>query len=636
MGMALIALLPLCTNAADDDPSHQPPSAALSMPEGAIALLELNGLEPAISQFEHSELLQKILHSDLYQEFADSKDYKGLMVGRAITRLILRMDLWTFGKKFLGEQVSVGIYPKDGNDRPDLVAILRPDPGALASQRLLLGPALYFSAKHLKFPNIGREVTVYELPGGNSQKTEENEDADSDSADSAKDGKLGGKQNGERSSEQDGQEKATDPDKASDPLTDSPSPTFLALHKEWVVFATDRKLLLNTLLRLTQESPEAAGSIAANKAYQLMTTQMGSNHHARLFVANSAIAKATDGRLGLPEKLDNPLGSLLAGGILELAVRSPYTGVTLDFKRDHFDLKTGLAGTPTALDEHHQYAFSDFPKTGTQTLPRTQDLIAGFTMYRDISDWYRRRDDLIQAQVLPEFDKFETGIGNLLPGKDIGEDVLPLLGNRITFLSGIQQYDHLDGEPGIKLPGFAFIIELKQEKEATDILQLFFQTLLAVLNLQAGEQDRQPWLIETEMHGGTKITFARYLDKPTGERLPIVFNFLPASARVGNQYVVSSSLGLCRQIIDQLQLPEGSKLVNENLQFEFAFEPFVKILEANRDQLVAQRLKEGRSASQANSDIASLLQLLRHFDALRLTTQATEDGFQLQLKGSWK
>ncbi len=172
------------------------------------------------------------------------------------------------------------------------------------------------------------------------------------------------------------------------------------------------------------------------------------------------------------------------------------------------------------------------------------------TLHRDLATWYRSRDELLQAQVLPGFDKFETGIGNILPGKDIGEDVMPLIGNNFTLVSALQDYAHLDGEPGVKLPGFAIILDLagSNPDAGADMFQLFFQTFLSVLNLQAAEQERQPWLIAVQQHGTTPITYARYFEKPSGEQLPVVFNFLPGGGAASAITISSASRSGCARI----------------------------------------------------------------------------------------
>jgi len=319
-----------------------------------------------------------------------------------------------------------------------------------------------------------------------------------------------------------------------------------------------------------------------------------------------------------------------------MGTRSPYGGLTLDIEEEQFVLTAGVAGNPRVLGETYAPFFANPPETGTRPMPQPPELIGGFTLYRDFGEWYRRREELLQPQILPGFDKFESGLGNLLPGKDFSEDVLPLIGNNITLVAAPQDYSHLDGEPGVKLPGFAVIIELAQPKEGAELFQLFFQTFSSILNIQAGQQGRQPWILASETYKDEKITFGRYLQKPSGKRLPLVFNFRPASARVGDQFIISSSLGLCRQLIDDLNKPASKNRVNKNLNLQFHFGPFTDILEANQEFFQAQRIQNGRSPQQAQQDVAILLKALRYLKTLDLSTRVSGDSFQAQFKGSWK
>jgi hypothetical protein len=232
---------------------------------------------------------------------------------------------------------------------------------------------------------------------------------------------------------------------------------FIAVHAKWIAATNDRDLLSKTLAwRDGKDKP----ALAQDKAFQTMTRQMGADREGRLFINTHAIAEATGGRLGLPQKMDNPLGSLLFGGILEMVARSPYGGLTLDIEEQQFVLTAGVSGKSDTLGKSYAPFFADHPKIGSRPIPHPPELIAGLTVYRDFGEWYRRREELLQPQVLPGFDKFESGLGNLLPDKDFSADVLPLLGNNFTIVAAPQSYDHLDGEPGVKLPGFAVVIEL--------------------------------------------------------------------------------------------------------------------------------------------------------------------------------
>ena len=555
-------------------------TAADAMPSGAAAYAEVANLSQLIDRIRESPYLQTLIDSPQYRQFEGSPQYRKIEAGRRIVETQLGMDLWTAARTLLGGRVAVGLYPKPGRRQPDVLALIQvTDAATLAQLKQRIEPLVALLKGELVESSdsiAGHSILSAKAPNGR---------------------------------------------------------VLLAFGDDWIAVANVRELLAKAIELL---AGSGTGSLAKDASFQAMTRHMGHDHLLRTYVNTEAIAAATGGRFA-PRKLDNPLASLFLGGIIELAVRSPYAGLTLDVADNQFVLAAGIAGGPDDLGETHQAFFSDPGGPGTRSIPRVKSLIGGFTFYRDFTDWYRRREELMQAQVLPGFDKFEAGLGNLLPGKDFGEDVLPLMGKTITFVSAPQNFSHLDGKPGIELPAFGLIVDLAKPQEAADVFQLFFQTLASIVNLQAGQQGRQPWVMTSESHAGTQISYARYLQKPSGDRLPVTFNFQPAAARVDNKYIVTSSLGLCRMLVDDLKGPAAGKdRANKNLNFEFYIEPFADILEANKSFFQAQSIQGGKSAQQAEQEFALLLRILRYFEAVKLSTHVKSDAFQVQLEGSWK
>lgn len=554
----------------------QTASLADSMHSGAIAYAELSGLESVIDGVHRSEFLDMLLASQPYQAVLETPQYRKIQAGRQILETQLETDLWTLGKKLLGGQVAAALYPHPGNEQPDVVLVIRPaDPKVLAHVRARIEPLLVLAEDHIERTEAENGVELFSA----------NDDV------------------------------------------------FVGLHDAWVVAANNRELLAKTLVLLTGQGQNP---LSADESFVAMARQMGTDHSGRVYINTSAIAAATGGRLGLPSKLDNPLGSLLFGGIFEMIVRSPYAGFTLDIEDRQFVLQAGVKGDYSSLGESYEAFFSEFPESGTRPIPHPADAIGGFTIYRDFAAWYDRREELLQADVLPGFDKFEAGLGNLLPGKDFSEDVLPLIGKNITFVSAPQDYSHLAGTPGVKLPGFAVIVDLAKPAEGAEIFQLFFQTFSAILNIQAGQQGRQPWLLKSDVYQDVTVNFGYYLQKPEGSRLPLVFNFTPASARLEDKFIISSSVGLCKQLIDELKDPASGERVNKNLNVELNVGPLVDILATNRETFQAQRIQQGRTPEEAQQDVDTFSKLLRYVESLALSTTVSKESFQARLKGTWK
>ncbi len=543
------------------------------MPDGAIAFAEVADLAPVIDRIRQSSYFRMALESPQYQEALKSKQYQRAQAIRAVVETQLGADLWTLAKNLLGERVAAGLYLTPGKQQPDVVAITRvAPPHVLREIYGRIKPLLVLAGDGIKISDTldGTEVLEFD-------------------------------------------------DKA-----------FVALRGDRVVVSSSRKLL-DSALELVTAKKKKKRSVAADKNFRAMRRQMGSDHLASVYVDTARINEVVGGRFA-PEKLDEPFASLLFGGILELAVRSPYAGLTLDAK-DGIVLTAGLASEPKKIGAAHRPFFSEASGPGTPPIPRPDGAIGGLTIYRDFTGWYRNREHLLEARTLPGFDEFESGLGNLLPGRDFSEDVLSLIGSRLTLVSAIQDYSHLDGKPGAQLPGFALIVELAKPREGADVLMLFFQTLSAILNIQAGQQGRQPWIMSSETHNGVQISFGRYLKKPSGDRLPFVFNFMPASARVGDRFIISTSLGLCRGLVDDLKKPaSGGDRGNRNFDFQLRVDPLADIIEANREFFEAQAIESGKTRKEAANQLGAVLQIVRFFERVGLNTSVKSDGFQLKLE----
>jgi hypothetical protein len=552
-------------------------SLAALLPSGATGYAEITGVGGLLGRLHGSSYVQMLTGTPQFKELEKTPQFQKADAGRKIVEAQLGMDLWKAVEELFGGRLALGVYPKaDGNPAGNAVAVLRgANPTVLTQVRQRVEPFLALADAQPEAADTIPGVKLFSIHGQ----------------------------------------------------------AFVAWSDSWLAAASTRELLDKSLGLI---SGKEQGSLAEDQAFVAMSAQMGSAHVVRAFANTELLTKAKGSRL-TPDKADNPVVSMFAGGILELAAGTPYVGLSLDINENRFVFKSAIAGDSRKLDEAHRVFFSDPAGPGTPDIPQLPSLISGFTFHLDIANWYKQREKLLVSQVLPSFDQFETGIANLLPGKDVGEDIVPLIGRNVTFVAAPQDYGHLDGKPGVKLPGFGVIIELAKPEEGGDLFQLFFQTFSAILNLEAGHQRREPWVMKSESYKDVQISYGRYLKKPVGDQLPLVFNFMPASARVGNKFILSSSVGTCRQLIDQLQKPaDVASRPNRNLNFEIHAAPLADILETNREVFQARAIQQGSDANKAEAEFSTTLQLVRFFEVFRLSTQVLPEAFQVQLEGSWK
>lgn len=575
LAVTLLAVLTMfrSATAADTD-------SAKTTPSGAVFFAEIAGLEPWIEKLQNSELVASLPSNPQVQAFLNSPEGRKADAGRKMIEQQLGMDLWTLAKTAIGGKVSVALYPHEGRKQPDaVIAVQVNDSKNLDRIRERVAPLLTLIEQQISQTTGPGNVTVRSI-----------------------DGKV-----------------------------------FIAERDDWLVAASTSDLM-NRTLSLRAGVADGSKSLADDAPFTAMTKQLGEKHLVRSYVNLELVAQAMGGRLG-PEKLDNPGVSLLIGGLYELANHSPFVGSTLDLDDQHLVIRHEVAGKPESLGEKYAPLFAETGKPDAGFLPPVPGLIGGWILHRDFAGWYKRREELLDAKVLPEFDKFEAGLANLLPGKDYATDILPAFGRNLTFLAAPQDYAHLNGKPGLQLPGFALVWDLAKPDDAEQNLNLLFQTVAMISNLEAGKQGRQPWVLSSESYKDVQIQFGKYAQKPKGDRLPIVFNFMPAAARVGDKFVMASSVDLCKHLVDYYLNPILVKKAptRNDFLFELTGESLANLLEVNRGMLEARSVaQEGKTSDQAQSDVNTLLQLVRSVRTLRLTSGAEAEGYRVQLEAVWK
>lgn len=593
--LCVLLLVVVCVpSARSDEPAPVSESLVSALPDGALATLEIAKFAALIERIETSPVLKALLDSPQWQDVLKKEPAQKAMAGKAIAEGVLQMNLWDFAKTYLGDRGVVGIYPpsKPGG-QPDGVLIIRVKQAELLKTLWdRLTPVL---------PLAGNKLSVSDYEGGGRLITVE-----------------------------DGHQ--------------------IVIRDRWIVI-TKVKTLLGETLRNLANGTQSGGGLAGKPAWKQMAAQLGHDHEVQ-FCLNLPGLTTLAGHRVIPSKLDNGVLSLLFGGYLELAGNSAYLGSTIDISENGVRWRTAVAGDAGQLDAAHRPFVID-GETARAGVPSLDSRLNGFSLTRDFAGWYRNRESLLDAKLLPGFDKFETGLATFLPGKDFGEDVLPLLGQRLTILTAPQSFAHLKGKPGVQLPGFAILLDLAKPAEANDLLTLVFQTVIGISNLQAMQEGRQPFVMTSESYHDVQIAYAKYLKQPAGDTLPISANFQPASARVGNRFVISTSIAMCRQMIDILQsgpteaatspAPPATRTDTatnssgvRDVYFDISPAVAADLLEANTPVLQAQSLQQGKSAEQSAREIGVLLQLLRQLTPITFTSTRRADRWELELNVGWK
>jgi hypothetical protein len=551
-------------------------SLAGSMPSGAVVYIEMDGLGGKVRQFRKSGLYADILKSPQYKEFESSSEYTKMWAGRTMAETLIGMDFWMAAERLLGGQLALGFYPRKGQAEPEALAILRVK-GTEALKKIhgRLKPFIWLA------DDIDRSV----LPGGAELFKLENN-------------------------------------------------FFVATKGDWIVGSENRGLLLRSVKML---GGQASKSVAQNPSYQKMLKKMGDRHLAKVYVNIPEFARQYNQPLQMPGKLDNGGASFFFHGIMELFAGSLYLGLTVDSGEKGFSVVSAIEGDMEAARKKYGWFFSEPGTPGTRDIPQVAGLMGGITIHRNIGDWYRNREKLLEERLMAGFDEFESGLGSLFPGQDVGEDIMPALGSTTTFLAAKQTFEHFEGEPGVKLPGFALIFDLAKPENGA-LFQLVFQTIVTITNIASAEEglNREPSVMTAVAHKGVPINTIQYLRPPKGKRLNMSYNFQPCAATVNGRFVFCTSLQLCKALVEEMAKPQDKARVNRNFNFEMYPGALASLAKTNRNTLVAQSIQTGKTAKQANWEFDTLLRLVEGIDIARFSTSVLRDGFQIKFEGKWK
>ena len=569
----MLTFLCLLTLAAP--PAKDEASLAARLPAGAIAYGEIVSFKPLADQIPVADWRKVVEGSKQYKQFKNSPQYQQFQAGKQILAAVLGYDFETLVQRLLSTKVAVAVYPREGQPQPGYLLVVQyPDRELWAKLRgqVEAWTALAAAGKMERETVAGRQIV------GLDKKV------------------------------------------------------FYFTESDLFVASNDKKLLETA-------SPILAGKPGAKLVDDpSFKTGVGSakGNVARFYLDSEKARKIYKRDRWAPEKVDNFIGTLLVQDLLELGSTSKTVVGGIDVEGKKLSLVVSIPGNPNRLGETYKGFLLDPKLAGATAAPKVKGYLGGIVVRRDIKELYQQREKLVQESVQPEFDKFESGINNLVPGKNFVEDLLPMLGKQITLLAARQDFSERSGKPAIKLPAFAMVAELSKPKEGSDFLTMLFQAIVPIMNFQLKENGGQPQLLAMEKHNGVDLTFARPLMETKGDRLAIVHNFQFCSATVGERYILATSRKLCENLIDAYKVPSLPKVEGRNIVFDWNPTEIAESLYENIDLLTANGVKDGKPAAQAKEEATFFIEALKTISGAELATQVRPEDFQIRLEWTWK
>ncbi len=399
--------------------------------------------------------------------------------------------------------------------------------------------------------------------------------------------------------------------------------------REALFVASNDEGLLRDVLDLAAD-PESEG-LLARAEFRAHWEQRDPEAGLFGWVDLDALARVDpEGFAQLTEVPRRPEAQFLLGPRASSLAAARSLSVNLVIEDMGFELETRSGGAPLAL-------LSQRSGFGAPLLPRAPDDVFVAVIERDFATLLGRRLELFAPEFQPEFAEALSNLALFFGGKDIAEEILPLVSPRLALVSRPVEFEE-GREPEIPLPAVALIAELSDPERTGGEFVSAFQSLIGILNVDRAQMARSGMQLRLMLEGGVEISSARFPTPGPADGVDLLYNLEPACAVVGPHLVIGTHVALVRSLVRELQGGAGAAAapVGDAEWLEASGEELARVVQANFEVLVQKKvLDDGVSLAQAEEELGGFRLLLASLARVRLAVEQ-ENNREIVLRASFE
>jgi len=329
-----------------------------------------------------------------------------------------------------------------------------------------------------------------------------------------------------------------------------------------------------------------------------------------------------------------PILTVLFGTWLDQIRRAPFACAALSANdRDlALSIRTprGRESLPAELATHVPPA--DQP--GSRPLLEPKDVLFSTSYYLDIAKFWELRAKLFNEKLVRRFEEFDKSPPKFLSAFQFS-NLAAQAGTYQRFVAAQQTKSGYTIAPGQAIPAFAFILEMREPEVFRKKAELALRTAALAATTQFKLQ-----LVE-EKHGDSVIVGYRF---PKDGIFPqdaanIRFNFSPAFVAVGNQFILSSTIEFCHELVELLgkEAKESTLGCSPALvRTQIYGSGGASVLEAFRDQLFTQTiLDQAIPPEKAKEQVRAFTDWVRHLGVVRFEENYGPRDFRYDIHWNW-
>jgi len=371
-----------------------------------------------------------------------------------------------------------------------------------------------------------------------------------------------------------------------------------------------------------RERGSANGSLATHPAIVEAGKLLPAKCLATMWINMEPAHQSEAGKNLYKSPRDEPLLTVLFGSYLDVLGRTPYVCAGLVEETNGYTITLRAPRGRESMGPDRLLHQPPDGQPGSRPLLEPKGVLYSTSFYRDVASIWKDREKLFPKGVADNLTKSDKSSGLALGGVKLSrllESVGPY--QRVVVVN--QGKTTYKKQPQSRIPGFALVSELRDPegfgKRMDSLLRVGGLFLTAQLKLELKE----------ETYKDIKLVAYRFDEKAVlkDDATYSRFNYTPCFARVGNQFIFSSTVELGRDLVDLLLIEQkspsksdpglggargGGPSFSQTAVDRYYANGFADLLQTQEDALITQTiLDQAVPPGEAKKQVEAFIRLVR-------------------------
>ncbi len=403
-------------------------------------------------------------------------------------------------------------------------------------------------------------------------------------------------------------------------------PVNAALVDGALLVASEEKIL-KSVLDQNQERKQGE-RIAQSENFREARKSIPDNAQLWAWVDLNAVKQLPKFKTGFEAGAQDPNVTILFGGLVDVIKRSPYVTAFLAQEKNDWRFRVQM---PRGREGMSGIGNMILPQKDAGSLPLLQPprAFASLSYFLDLGKFWENRDKIFNKQQVEQLNKAEEQSAKFLGGAKLGT-LFNQMGNHQRVVFATQEKSPYKTKPTTQIPAFAIVIDMRDPAFGNSMN--FILRGVALVGSFAGKTGLK--MVEEE-HAGQKLVCYYFPEDKALEGDPsgIRFNFSPCFVQVSDQLVMSSTVVLGRDLIDEIKRGNREPAQPATMRTQLYATGAAQGLRAGEEQVLTQLiLGQAFPPAAAREEFRKITALVERLGTLGFEINYGQNDFRFDVK----